>query len=206
MCGSVGCGYRGNCARLGEGGNCEVGLNCEGVGRCNCFEVGAQKGRRDTYTRVGLEEATMSEDKVADATSTAETPTPEAVEINLKTGEASVTIDVEEGKEGEAMDAGLKVLVDAGLIPDPNAKKIAPKEEVEKCELDPRDLINDEGKFDLGDSTECTGCKQLVVAGYPHPKSGRAPQMDLCQGCWEVEWFIDGECVSCHSHSAMSLS
>ena len=144
---------------------------------------------------------------ISDAESKASTMSakPVSIEVNLLTGEVGLDIDVEEGKEGEAMEAGLKALVDAGLIPDPNAKNIAPKEEVERCELDPRDLINDEGKFDLGDSTECAGCKQLVVAGYPHPRSGRAPQMDLCQGCWETEWFIDGECVSCHGHSPMSV-
>lgn len=152
----------------------------------------------------------MSESKAAEVDSTAEiataTPTKvESVEIDLISGEVSAQVEMEEGQEGAAMEAGLQALIDMGVIQDPNVKKISPKEESEKCELDPRSLINGEDGVKLGESLDCAGCKQPVVAGYQHPKSGRSPQIDLCQGCWEPEWFIDGVCVECGGDSPMSL-
>ena len=120
------------------------------------------------------------------------------ININLENGDVSVSVDMQDGQEAEAMMSAHAALIESGILPDPEAKAISPFEQVKICQLDPRELTGGEEPVEIGSPSHCSGCGELVIAGYLHPRSGAEPFVALCGAlCFTIEWFIDGVCVGC---------
>lgn len=144
-------------------------------------------------------------------TNTTENPIPTAEELlGLMSNGLTLTVDGEEVTEQELVDL-LQAEQDA--IPEEEKKGTSPFEQVQKCVEDPTllvtslDTVPEDGKYiSLGDALTCTGCQEMVIAGYPHPKTGRDPMRDACLSCWKQNvWFIDLKCTECKDGSPFSL-